>query len=350
MDTTHRQATGTVLSEDAGREVLARARRAARGGRLDAAADLLQTVRIAVPAVEVSRLDLLAKVHAQRGSYAAAEQCWLAALALDPRAIGAHAGLHELRRRRVRPDLITFVRRGLVVAMVSLGVWWFASRLSGVEARLTDVGTRAGQANVSALTELRHRFDASIAAVGTEMRRLDAASTRAQGAGVDRLEAALVASRQATDLAAEVKADAMLARLGGLETEQRQIGQRVDQGLRALGAALADDGELPTRVAQLREELHAGLARVTAAMAATAAPLRASLTDLAHDQTAAQAGLAADVRAVVAELTRLGQRIDAVAAEVARLRAAAEPPKAGEQPKTKPNGTVGGKSEAGRQP
>ena len=350
MDTTDRHARGVALPEDAGREALARARRAARAGRLDAAAELLQGACIALPTLELSRLDLLAKVHAQRGSFAAAEQCWLAALELDPRAMGAHQGLHELRRRRMRPDLTSVVRRGLLTAVVVLAAWLLASRLNSLEARVTDIGARASQENMTATADLRGHLDVSLAAVGTELRGLAVASTRAQDAAVSRLEAAFVAARRATDQRGEASTNAVLARLGGLETELLEAGQRTGQGLRTLGAALAEDGELPKRLAQLRAEFHAELARVSAAMSTAAAPLRSSLAELARDQTAAQAGLDANVRTVVAELTRLGQRIDAVVADLAQLRAAAAQPKTNEPPKVKAAETAGGKSDVGKQP
>jgi len=88
---------------------VARARSAARRGHLDEAARLLRDLD-ATAASSRTALDLLARVHAQRGEFPEADACWVRVQAIDPDDADAAAGRQviaeiESRRRRTRPVL-----------------------------------------------------------------------------------------------------------------------------------------------------------------------------------------------------------------------------------------------------
>lgn len=108
------------------RALLQRLRRAeaaglARAGHHDAALDLLAGADAEDPAT----LDLLARVHAQRGDLAAAEAVWRQVLALDPHHAGALAGSQlaaDIREGRRRPRPLPVRTAGTAAALLALAV------------------------------------------------------------------------------------------------------------------------------------------------------------------------------------------------------------------------------------
>lgn len=112
------------------RLAVARAADAARAGRLDAAARLLDDLGDA--AGDVAVLDLRARVHAQNGDLAAADRCWARVLAAAPEYEPAHIGRAVIARidqgrTPIRPRLRPHpVIAGVVaVAVVTAAYGWF---------------------------------------------------------------------------------------------------------------------------------------------------------------------------------------------------------------------------------
>jgi type VI secretion system protein ImpK len=104
--------------------VVARARAASRRGDLDEAARLLRDLD-ATAAPSAAVLDLLARVHAQRGELAEADACWARVQAVDPDDADAAAGralIAEIdsKRRRTRPVL--HPARAVLLAAALAGV------------------------------------------------------------------------------------------------------------------------------------------------------------------------------------------------------------------------------------
>ncbi|TDV35434.1 hypothetical protein [Actinophytocola oryzae] len=114
--------TDEVRAALAARLTVSRAQSAARAGDLDKAAGLLTGLDPA--AVTEATLDLLARVHAQRGDLGEADECWARVQALTPDHPAAAAGRRVIReitegRRRATPLLHT---GRLAAAMAALGV------------------------------------------------------------------------------------------------------------------------------------------------------------------------------------------------------------------------------------
>ncbi|HEY6424866.1 MAG TPA: hypothetical protein VIY28_16825 [Pseudonocardiaceae bacterium] len=118
------------MNDTLGAELIAaRACSAARGGDLDGAERLLRDLD-ATADPSAAHLDLLARVHAQRGNIADADECWARVQASDPDNPAAAAGrklISEISagRRRARPVLRSG-RVGLIAAcavVVGAAIW-----------------------------------------------------------------------------------------------------------------------------------------------------------------------------------------------------------------------------------
>lgn len=108
--------------------LVSRAAALARSGSLDAAAEVLGEV-----GTSASALDLLARVHAQRGDFAAADECWgRAGLAESaPERLTAQAILAGKRRARplVHSGWLAVGVAVVAIALVAGGGGWLASSL-----------------------------------------------------------------------------------------------------------------------------------------------------------------------------------------------------------------------------
>jgi hypothetical protein len=125
------------MSKDAGLEVeltLRRARTAARAGKLDEAARLLDG--LAADADSVAVLDLRARVHAQRGELAEADRCWAKAQTLAPDDTAAAHGRRTIEkitagRRPARPVVnvgrVTIAASVVACTVLVGGTTWLVS-------------------------------------------------------------------------------------------------------------------------------------------------------------------------------------------------------------------------------
>ncbi|MBV8996277.1 MAG: tetratricopeptide repeat protein [Pseudonocardiales bacterium] len=114
--------------------VVARAGLAARRGDLSAAMRLLRDVDVLTPA----GLDLLARIHAQRGEFAEADECWVQVQQLDPDNEHAAAGRQTIaemgtvghRGRRLARSIHAGALGAAAACVVATGavVWFVAAR------------------------------------------------------------------------------------------------------------------------------------------------------------------------------------------------------------------------------
>jgi flagellar motor protein MotB len=128
------------------RTALAEAARHARAGRYDRARRALEPV-----GEDAAALDLLARVHAQQGDLAAADECWARVEGLDP----AHSGAREGRRRIRR----IWSRRPRRVGAVAVVLVLIAAGAAGGRA-LAPSGPDGGQAVADELERLAGAVDA----------------------------------------------------------------------------------------------------------------------------------------------------------------------------------------------
>lgn len=104
--------------------------RVAEAAALARAGDLTAAVAVLAEASGHAELDLLARIHAQRGEFEQADLCWARIQATDPEHDGAAAGratIAAIRSRRLRPrpvlrPLRAAVAGVLIVATVFLAV------------------------------------------------------------------------------------------------------------------------------------------------------------------------------------------------------------------------------------
>ena len=146
--------------------LLARAAELARRGQHEQAARAIIEApeRLQGPAVDalpVEALDLLARIHAQRGDFEKAWDFWTRALRLDPENKSYQAGLERIvmvRKSGARRPLALPVAVGaalLLAFVVLLGFGWWANRaVSGIAGAIAWQ-TAAGERQALAVGELR---------------------------------------------------------------------------------------------------------------------------------------------------------------------------------------------------
>jgi hypothetical protein len=194
----------------------------ARAGRLAAAASVLTTAE----ATGNAGLDLLARIHAQRGDLEQADLCWARVQATDPEHPGAAAGratIEAIRaRRRLRRPLLrpawVAVAGAMVVAVVAVG--------GSSEGPVADTVPPAGCASTR-VAELEQQLAAQETAAARHEAALNATAALVTQAGVT--------VRTAPD-AVEVRFP------GGLYDTGDQLSADGRQRLRQLGTALSRAG------------------------------------------------------------------------------------------------------------
>ncbi|MGI9004291.1 MAG: tetratricopeptide repeat protein [Pseudonocardia sp.] len=110
---------------------IARAGSAARRGELDEAERLLRNLETTA-GPNPTQLDLLARVHAQRGHFAEADECWARIQADDPENVEANAGRAQIAdisagRHRARPLLsagrVLVIATAICLAGAGVAAW-----------------------------------------------------------------------------------------------------------------------------------------------------------------------------------------------------------------------------------
>lgn len=181
-----------------------RARSAARAGDLDEASRLLDEAG-AAGSDSVGVLDVLARVHAQRGDLAEADRCWARVLVLEPDDADAAEGRRIIDavvagRRRARPLVTT--GRAVVAAVVVV----VAALVTGIALLGTGVGDRpsmtvADQARLQEETGRANALQARLTSLDVERR----AAAEARARDLDAIVATLsmpgvIVQRRADDV------------------------------------------------------------------------------------------------------------------------------------------------------
>jgi hypothetical protein len=180
----------TATGADALRVVLlvSRARTAARSGDLDGALRLLQEAGDPVVAGHHEVLDLLARVHAQRGELALAAACWRRIQERRPGDRSASAGLARIGRLGRRGPRAALARHRAGTALAA-AVCAVAAITAGTVVVTDDAGERPGRpapSQADRAEQLAQRLDAELRArqeqerARESARRVDAAATLAR--------------------------------------------------------------------------------------------------------------------------------------------------------------------------
>jgi hypothetical protein len=167
---------------------LHRAHSAARAGDLDLAGRLLDSLD-----PSVASLDLRARVHAQRGEFGAAEECWVRVLSLAPKDRDALAGRAALARifegGRVRPRVhtgqVALVAAAVVVLALVGGVAWVSSSAPLVDSGRLQAETQRADSLQQKLSALEADRGSAVAARGRALDSI-AAGLRMSGVVVER--------------------------------------------------------------------------------------------------------------------------------------------------------------------